>query len=68
MYFAQYLIPYIQTPLFVVQVTPNHPPTHIPPSQPLAHTCFFPNTQSKYDFWQMDNNIYCEMFNIDGVR
>lgn len=24
--------------------------------------------QSKYDYWQMDNNIYCELINIDNAR
>jgi len=42
MFFAGHLVPYIKTPMFIVQ--------------------------SKYDYWQMDSNIYCKMFNIESSR
>ena len=42
MFFAEHLVPYIKTPMFIVQ--------------------------SKYDYWQMDSNIYCKMYNIESSR
>ena len=34
---------------------------------PYLLTPFF-IVQSKYDYWQMDNNIYCKMFNGEASR
>ena len=42
MFFAQHLVPFIKTPMFIVQ--------------------------SKYDYWQMDSNIYCKMLNVEASR